>query len=163
MGLIHSENLLFNIVLVNPVIPNNTGNIGRLSVATNCRLHLVHPLGFSLDEKSVRRAGIDWWGQVDLVEYQNWQDFLDKNSQANLYFFSRFADECNFFDAKYQLNDFLIFGSETDGLPQTIKDTHKDRLLKIPMPGPGRSLNLANSVSIAVYEAMRQVLFTNKP
>lgn len=159
MAIIPQEEILFNIVLVNPVIPNNTGNIGRLSVATNCRLHLVHPLGFSLDEKSVRRAGIDWWEQVDLIEYQNWEEFISKNPNANIFLFSRFAEEHNFFDAKYQQNDFLIFGSETDGLPHSIKEDNKDRVYKIPMPGKGRSLNLANSVSIAIYEAMRQVKF----
>jgi tRNA (cytidine/uridine-2'-O-)-methyltransferase len=149
---------LFNIVLVNPVIPNNTGNIGRLSVATNCLLHLIHPLGFSLEEKAVRRAGIDWWNEVALREYTDWQDFELKNEGASLYFFSRFA-EASLFDIKFKENDFLIFGSETDGLPDWLKNKYPENLYKIPMPGVGRSLNLANSVSVGVYEGLRQLGF----
>lgn len=147
---------IFNIVLINPVIPNNTGNIGRLSVATNCLLHLVHPLGFSLDEKAVRRAGIDWWNEVALCEYQDWAEFEIKNANAQLYFFSRFAEQ-SLFDIQFKKNDFLIFGAETTGLPDSIKSKYPNNLYKIPMPGVGRSLNLANSVSICVYEGLRQL------
>lgn len=147
---------IFNIVLMNPVIPNNTGNIGRLSVATNCLLHLVHPLGFSLDEKAVRRAGIDWWNEVALCEYQDWSDFETKNADAQLYFFSRFAEQ-SLFDIQFKKNDFLIFGAETTGLPDSVKSKYPKNLYKIPMPGVGRSLNLANSVSICVYEGLRQL------
>lgn len=147
---------IFNILLMNPLIPNNTGNIGRLSVATNCHLHLVHPLGFSLEEKAVRRAGIDWWQEVALTEYQDWNDFETKNQQVNLYFFSRFAEK-SLFDIKFKEKDFLIFGSESDGLPDWLKAKFPDSLYKIPMPGAGRSLNLANSVSVCVYEGLRQL------
>ena len=149
---------LFNIVLINPAIPNNTGNIGRLSVATNCQLHLVHPLGFSLDEKAVRRAGIDWWEQVVLCEYRDWEDFEIKHPNATLYFFSKFAKP-SLYDITFKKNDFLIFGSETNGLPENLKTKFTDQLYKIPMPGLGRSLNLANSAAVCVYEGLRQLGF----
>lgn len=149
---------LFNIVLFTPEIPNNTGNIGRLSVATNCILHLIHPLGFSLEEKAVRRAGIDWWQEVNLCEYKDWQDFEEKNKSATLYFLSRFAEK-SLYDISFKLNDFFIFGSESSGLPDWLKAKYPQKLYKIPMPGAGRSLNLANSVSICVYEGIRQLGF----
>lgn len=151
-----SMSALFNIVLFNPEIPNNTGNIGRLSVATNCILHLIHPLGFSLEEKAVRRAGIDWWQEVNLREYKDWQDFQEKNLDAVLHFFSRFAEK-SLFDIRFKPNDFLIFGSESSGLPDWLKAKYPQNLYKIPMPGVGRSLNLANSVSVGVYEGLRQL------
>jgi tRNA (cytidine/uridine-2'-O-)-methyltransferase len=149
---------LFHIVLFTPEIPNNTGNIGRLSVATNCLLHLIHPLGFSLEEKAVRRAGIDWWQEVKLCEYRDWQDFEDKNKNANLYFLSRFAEK-SLYDISFKQNDFFIFGSESSGLPDWLKAKYPQNLYKIPMPGAGRSLNLANSVSVCVYEGIRQLGF----
>lgn len=138
------------------MIPNNTGNIGRLSVATQCSLHLIHPLGFSLEEKAVRRSGIDWWHEVDLHEYKDWETFCQQTKEARYFFFSKFATN-SLYNTQLLQNDYLIFGAETTGLPSTIREKYQEQLIKIPMPGPGRSLNLANSVSVCVYEGLRQL------
>lgn len=150
------NDILFHIVLVHPDIPNNTGNIGRLCVATKCKLHLIHPLGFSLDEKAVRRAGIDWWKDVSVNEYDDWDSFEKINQQGSYYFFSKFSSQ-SYFSINYKQGDYLIFGSETSGLPEAIKNKYQDSLFRIPMPGEARSLNLANSASIGIYEGIRQL------
>ena len=150
----------FNIVLVAPEIPQNTGTIGRLAVSTGCVLHLIDPLGFSLDEKHLRRAGMDYWKHLHLCRYPNWEKFLEANPNAVLHFFSTHGNT-SYYDVKYTPGDYLVFGRESAGLPPELYERYADRLRIIPMPGEfNRSLNLANSVSIALYEAMRQTRST---
>ena len=146
----------FNITLFEPEIPQNTGSIGRLCVSTGCRLHLIEPLGFSLEDKYLKRAGMDYWNKLDYSIYPNWQKFLDTNPNAVLHFFSTHGDT-SFYDVEYAMGDYLVFGKESAGLPEEFYEKYRDRMRIIPMPGKFfRSLNLANSVSIALYEAMRQ-------
>ena len=145
----------FNIVLVAPEIPQNTGTIGRLCVSTETRLHLVRPLGFSLEDKYVKRAGMDYWPHLDLTIYENWEEFLKKNPEANLLFISTKGETC-FWDAQYRPGDYLVFGRESSGLPPEFYDRYRSRLYRIPMNGRfHRSLNLANAASIVLYEALR--------
>lgn len=147
------------IVLVEPQIPPNTGNIGRLCIATRSRLHLVKPLGFDIGEKAVRRAGLDYWKHVDLVTHESYEAFrASVPAEAGIWFFSKFATR-PIFEASFTGNDYLVFGKETTGLPESVKEQEPaDRLLRIPMPGSDlvRSLNLAGSAHIAIYEALRQ-------
>jgi tRNA (cytidine/uridine-2'-O-)-methyltransferase len=146
----------FNIVLVYPQIPNNTGNIGRLCVATNSTLHLIKPLGFELTEKKLRRAGLDYWQHLKYICYENLDDFFQKNSKGNFLFFSSHSKTV-YWDHQYQENDFLVFGREEDGLPEDLLKKQVENTLSIPMYSEKvRSLNLANSVSIVLYEAIRQ-------
>lgn len=146
----------FPIVLVAPEIPQNTGTIGRMCVSVDCPLHLVKPLGFSLEDKFVKRAGMDYWPWVDLHVHENWDAFLDANPGAGLHFFSTHA-ETLYWDVDYRPGDCLVFGRESAGLPPEFYERYRDRLRLIPMTGRFyRSLNLANSVSIALYEALRQ-------
>lgn len=145
----------FNIVLVAPEIPQNTGTIGRLCVSTDTRLHLIKPLGFSLEDKYMKRAGLDYWPHLDLAIYENWEQFLEQNPQENLLFISTKGEKC-FWDATYQEGDFLVFGRESSGLPREFYDRYRSQLYQIPMNGKfHRSLNLANAVSIVLYEALR--------
>ena len=146
----------FNIVLVAPEIPQNTGTIGRLAVSTDSVLHLIDPLGFSLDEKHLRRAGMDYWKYLDLRRYTDWENFLELNPDAVLHFFSTHGNT-SYYDVEYTPGDYLVFGRESAGLPPELYERYADRLRILPMPGKfNRSLNLANSVSIVFYEAMRQ-------
>ena len=146
----------FNRTLFEPEIPQNTGSIGRLCVSTGCRLHLIEPLGFSLEDKYLKRAGMDYWNKLDYTIYPDWTKFLDSNPDAVLHFFSTHGDT-SFYDVKYSPGDYLVFGKESAGLPEEFYEKYRDRMRIIPMPGKFyRSLNLANSVSIALYEAMRQ-------
>jgi tRNA (cytidine/uridine-2'-O-)-methyltransferase len=150
----------FNIALVEPEIPQNTGSIGRLCVATNSCLHLVEPLGFDISEKAVRRSGLDYWKYVDLVTHRNYSEFRSSLPDSKkLWWFTKFA-ECSIFDASFAEGDYLIFGKETKGLPESVhKEEPKEQLLRIPMFSDKiRSLNLANAASIAVYEAIRQTM-----
>lgn len=155
---------MFHVVLVEPQIPPNTGNIGRLCIATKSRMHLVKPLGFDISEKAVRRAGLDYWKHVDLVQHENYAEFRSTvPPTAKAWFFSKFATR-TLFDAKFSAGDYLVFGQETKGLPDSVKDAEPaDQLLRIPMPGSEivRSLNLAGSVHIALYEALRQAGFSS--
>lgn len=147
-----------NVVLVHPEIPPNTGNIARLCAATTSRLHLVHPLGFSVDEKAVRRAGLDYWHLVDVREHESWEAFLEAELSAQgarAFFFTGKASQ-SYLKASFEANDFLIFGRESAGLPEAILSAFPDRLLGIPTLGRVRSLNLANAVALGVYEALRQ-------
>ncbi len=147
----------FNIVLVRPEIPQNTGNIGRLCVSTGSRLHLVKPLGFSLDDSYVKRAGLDYWQHLDLAVYDSWEDFEKQNSNGEFYFFSTKAEK-SLWDCPYAAGAFLIFGNEGSGLPENVSKMYKERMFKIPMPGKFcRSLNLANSAAVAVYEGLRRL------
>jgi tRNA (cytidine/uridine-2'-O-)-methyltransferase len=143
-----------NIVLVEPEIPHNTGAAGRLALATGSTLHLVKPLGFSLDEKSVRRAGLDYWKDVDLKVWENFEEFLAAHPDARIWFLSTKAKK-SAWSVSFQREDFLVFGRETKGLPEEWLD---ERAIRIPMKeGSTRSLNLATSVAIVLYEAQRQV------
>lgn len=143
-----------HIVLVEPEIPHNTGAAGRLALATGATLHLVKPLGFSLDEKSVRRAGLDYWKDVDLRIWENFDELLAAHPEARIWFLTTKAKK-SAWEVEFQKDDFLVFGRETKGLPEEWLD---HRAIRIPMaPGSTRSLNLATSVAIVLYEAQRQV------
>jgi tRNA (cytidine/uridine-2'-O-)-methyltransferase len=149
-----------NIVLVAPLIPQNTGAIGRLCVCTDSPLHLIEPLGFSLDEKHIRRAGMDYWQFLDIHIHKDWDSFIEATSPQNLFFLSTRGKK-SLYECHFQENDFLVFGNESTGLPNELYDKHAEDLFLIPMPGKhNRSHNLANSVSIALYEALRQVKFS---
>lgn len=145
----------FNVVLFNPEIPNNTGNIGRLCVASSSSLHLIHPLGFDLDEKRVRRAGLDYWKSLAPQEYNSLEESLTEISEDRLFFFSARAEKSIY---KESLNpgDYFIFGPESTGLPEDVKERYAERLFKIPFPGKVRSFNLANTVAMILGEANRQ-------
>lgn len=146
-----------HVVLVEPEIPPNTGSIARLCAATNTPLHLVAPLGFKIDDKHLKRAGLDYWKYVDVRLHDSWEDFLLRYEERHLLFFSKRALQ-SYTQARYQEGDFLVFGPETRGLPQQLLDAHQDRAYRIPMMGQGvRSLNLSNAVSIVLYEALRQL------
>lgn len=147
-----------NIVLFEPEIPQNTGNIGRTCVATGTRLHLIEPLGFRLDEKSLKRAGMDYWKELDVTTYVNFQDFLDKNPGAKIYMASTKALNL-YSDVKYEDNCYIMFGKESGGIPEEILYNHREDAIRIPMNENIRSLNLANSVAIVLYEALRQQNF----
>ena len=146
----------YNIVLVNPEIPQNTGNIGRLCVSTNTRLHLIEPLGYSLDDKYLKRSGMDYWQHLDVSTYANWDEFVERNPEADLFFFSTKAEKI-FWECPYTDNCFLVFGSEGSGLPSEFYDKYQEQMYKLPMDGKfHRSLNLANSAAIALFEGLRR-------
>lgn len=149
-----------NIVLYEPEIPANTGNIGRSCVATNTRLHLIEPLGFSLEEKQLKRAGMDYWKDLDVTTYVNWEDFCEKNPDAKLYFATTKARHV-YSDVNYEADCYIVFGKESAGIPEEILKDHPDTCVRIPMVGETRSLNLSNSVAIVLYEALRQNHFSN--
>ena len=147
---------MFSIVLHQPQIPQNTGNLGRLCVNTGSRLVLIRPFAFSLDEKYLRRAGLDYWKHLDLVIHDSWEDFLDATNPDRLLFFSTKAEKC-FWDHPYPDDACLVFGSETSGLPESIHEQFGDKFRRIPMDGVNsRSFNLANSVAIALFEGIRR-------
>jgi len=146
---------MINIVLHQPEIPHNTGAIGRTCLMTNSILHLIHPLGFFLDEKSLKRSGLDYWHKISVYEYMNFQNFLDSNPKAHLYIAESGSGQY-YTDVKFKPGDYIMFGSETTGIPQNILNKYNDRIIKIPMVGEERSLNLSVSVGIVLYEALRQ-------
>ena len=145
---------MFNVVLVEPEIPPNTGNVGRLCLATGSALHLIKPLGFSLDNRELRRAGLDYWQEVDVRVWDSFAQLLSERSSAR-YFFLTTKSQCPYYSIAFQPGDFLVFGRETKGLPETLLREHADDLLTIPMRGT-RSLNLATAVAIVLFEAQRQ-------
>ena len=146
----------FNIVLVEPEIPPNTGSIARLCGATNCTLHLVQPLGFSTEDKHLKRAGLDYWDQVRIVEWPDLETFLGRQEERRLKFFTT-KTSCRYTEARYQPDDFLIFGKESKGLPPQIRTLYDDLCFTVPMANPNiRSLNLAMTAGIVLYEALRQ-------
>ena len=145
-----------NIVLVEPEIPQNTGNIARTCAATGARLHIVKPMGFTIDDKKLKRAGLDYWYLLDLTYYENLDDFFEKNKDGSLFFFTTKARQTHS-DVKYPDKSYLIFGKETKGLPEELLLKHPDECVRIPMIDDARSLNLSNSVAIGVYEALRQL------
>lgn len=147
-----------NIVLYEPEIPANTGNIGRTCVATETSLHLIEPLGFSLSEKAIKRAGMDYWKDLDVKRYINWNDFLEKNPNAKIYMATTKGRHV-YTEVNYESDCFIMFGKESAGIPEEILKEHPDTCVRIPMIGETRSLNLSNSVAIVLYEALRQNQF----
>ena len=150
-----------HIVLVHPAIPQNTGNIMRTAVATHSVLHIVKPMGFSLDDKHMKRAGIDYIKNLDLRIYENWEEFVSKN-EGNYHFFTRYSKLC-YTDQSYvsDKDQYIIFGHEHDGIPHNILKDHLDECVRIPMDSNARSLNLSNCVAIGIYEVLRQQDFNN--
>lgn len=149
---------MFNIVLVEPEIPQNTGNIVRTCAATGCKLHLVRPLGFEVSDKYLKRAGLDYWHFVDISFYDNIGELFAKFPEGRFWFYSTKAAKTHS-DVQYREGDFLVFGKETKGLPEELLAKRYDEAVRIPMIGEIRSLNLSNSVAVAVYEGWRQLGF----
>ena len=146
---------IINIVMVEPEIPQNTGNVARTCAATGARLHLVGPMGFKIDDKKLKRAGLDYWHLLDITYYDNLKDFFSKNS-GDFYFFTTKARHTHS-EVTYPDNCYLFFGKETKGLPEDFLEVHRESCVRIPMRDCARSLNLSNSVAITVYEALRQL------
>lgn len=144
-----------NVVLFEPEMPLNTGNIGRTCVATGTRLHLIEPLGFKLNEKAIKRAGLDYWDKLDVKLYSDFADFMEQNPQARIYMATTKAHQV-YTDVQYDSDCYLMFGKESAGIPEEILVEHEADCIRIPMWGEIRSLNLANSVAIVLYEALRQ-------
>lgn len=144
-----------NIVLLEPEIPANTGNIGRTCVATDTVLHLIDPLGFQLNEKMIKRAGMDYWDQLDVRRYINFKDFLEKNNNPQI-FMATTKSKQSYTDVSYPENAYIMFGKESGGIPEEILKDYKETCVRIPMAGDTRSLNLSNSVAIVLYEGLRQ-------
>jgi len=147
---------MFNVVLYQPQIPPNTGNIARLCVGADCALHIIRPIGFFLDDKSMKRAGCDYWPHVKLKCHDSLEALYKEAGDSNIYYVTKFGKN-RYSDIFFKKGDFLIFGSEQHGLPKELLEKEKDKTIFIPMPGPIRSHNLSNSVSIVLYEAIRQV------
>lgn len=144
-----------NVVLVEPQIPQNTGNIARTCAATGARLHLVGPMGFSIDNAKLKRAGLDYWHYLDITYYSGLQDFLTQNEGGRFFFFTTKGQHV-YSDAQYMDGDYLLFGSETAGLPEELLHENPERCVRLPMLDGLRSMNLGNTVAIGVYEALRQ-------
>ncbi len=151
---------MLNIVLVEPEIPQNTGNIVRTCAATGSRLHLVRPLGFEVTDKHLKRAGLDYWYLADITYYDSFAEVLDKFRDSRFWYFSTKAAK-TYSEVSYSDGDFLVFGKETKGLPEALLAAHYDACVRIPMIDESRSLNLGNSVCVGVYEALRQLSFPN--
>lgn len=149
---------MINIVLLEPEIPANTGNIGRTCVAAGARLHLIEPLGFRLGEKDIKRAGMDYWNDLDVSIYLNYQDFMEKNPGAKIYYASTKAPRI-YTEVSYEEDAYLMFGKESAGIPEEILLENQETAIRIPMKGDIRSLNLSNSAAIVLYEALRQQEF----
>jgi tRNA (cytidine/uridine-2'-O-)-methyltransferase len=145
---------MFNVVLVEPEIPPNTGNIGRLCLATGSTLHLVKPLGFSIDDRTLKRAGLDYWKEVDVQLWDSLEELRRAESTARFFFLTTKSTRA-YYDVSFHAGDFLVFGRETKGLPESLLAAHPEELVTIPMRGT-RSLNLATAVGIVLFEAMRQ-------
>jgi tRNA (cytidine/uridine-2'-O-)-methyltransferase len=146
---------MFNIVLFNPQIPHNTGAIGRLCVNSNSKLHLIKPLGFEITEKAVKRAGLDYWEKLNPIIWENYEEFFE-NVNIEKCFFATTKSNKPYFKTDFQKGDYIIFGSETSGIPMQIMEKNKKNMITIPMGKDGRSLNLAISTGIVLYEAIRQ-------
>jgi tRNA (cytidine/uridine-2'-O-)-methyltransferase len=150
--------LSLNIVLVEPEIPQNTGNIARTCAATGCTLHLVKPLGFSVDDKYLKRAGLDYWSLVDIYYYDSFDELKSKYPDG-LYYYSTTKGTKRHSEVEYKRDCFIVFGKETAGLPKSLLEENREFCIRVPMINDARSLNLANSVAIVVYEALRQIGF----
>ncbi|MEO1954351.1 MAG: tRNA (cytidine(34)-2'-O)-methyltransferase [Campylobacterales bacterium] len=146
----------FNLVLVNPQIPNNTGAIGRLCVNAGATLHLIKPIAFDIDEKAVRRAGLDYWDKLDLKVWESIDEFFLQNDITDNAYFATTKTDRPYFEADFKENDYIFFGSETAGIPEEILNRYKSQNITIPMAKDGRSLNLAISTGIVLYDAIRQ-------
>lgn len=146
---------MLNIVLLEPEIPANTGNIGRTCVASGTRLHLIEPLGFSLSEKALKRAGMDYWKDLDVTTYIDYAEFLEKNPGAKIYMATTKAKKI-YTEVEYEPDCYIMFGKESAGIPEEILVQNEENCVRIPMMGEIRSLNLGNSVAIVLYEALRQ-------
>ena len=144
-----------NVVLIEPEIPQNTGNISRTCAATGCSLHLVKPFGFEINDKHLKRAGLDYWQYLDVHYYENISEFFEKNKGANFYYMSTKGDKV-YSNVSFKDGDFIVFGKESHGLPEPLLKDNYDKTLRIPMWGNLRSLNLSNCVAIVVYEILRQ-------
>lgn len=144
-----------NIVLLEPQIPQNTGNIARTCAATGASLHLIRPMGFEVDDKKLKRAGLDYWHQLDITYYDGIDDFNEKNPDAEMFYFSTKAKN-KYTDVKYPKKVFLVFGREDKGLPEELLKANRDRCVRLPMRDTLRSLNLSNTAAVAVYEVLRQ-------
>ena len=149
---------MLNIVLVEPEIPQNCGNIARTCAATGCTLHLVRPLGFDISEKAVKRAGLDYWHLVDVRDYEDLSDFFQRNEVKRMWCLSTKAPR-RYTEAEFRDGDYLFFGKETKGLPESFLEAHREACIRLPMRSEARSLNLSNAVAITVYEALRQLDF----
>ena len=149
---------MLNIVLVEPEIPQNCGNIARTCAATGCALHLVRPLGFDISEKAVKRAGLDYWHLVDVRDYEDLSDFFQRNEVKRMWCLSTKAPR-RYTEAEFRDGDYLFFGKETKGLPESFLEAHREACIRLPMRSEARSLNLSNAVAITVYEALRQLDF----
>ena len=149
---------MLNIVLVEPEIPQNCGNIARTCAATGCRLHLIRPLGFDISEKAVKRAGLDYWNLVEVRDYENLTEFFEKNDVKQMWCLSTKAPRA-YTEASFSDGCYLFFGKETKGLPEDFLEQHRDACIRLPMRQEARSLNLSNAVAITVYEALRQLDF----
>lgn len=144
-----------NIALIEPEIPQNTGNIARTCAATGARLHLVKPMGFEIDDRKLKRAGLDYWHLLDITYYDSLDDFMEKNKGEKMFFFTTKAPR-SYTEAVYPDNSFIVFGKESAGLPESLLEGNKESCVRIPMRENLRSLNLSNAVAVAVYEVLRQ-------
>ena len=151
---------MLNIVLVEPEIPQNCGNIARTCAATGARLHLIRPLGFDISDKAVKRAGLDYWHMVEVFDYENLEDFFARNDVKQMWCLSTKAPRC-YTEAQFADECYLFFGKETKGLPEDFLEAHRSECIRIPMRAEARSLNLSNSVAITVFEALRQLDYPN--
>lgn len=151
---------MLNIVLHEPEIPANTGNIGRTCVAAGARLHLIEPMGFRITQKEVKRAGLDYWDKLDVTVYDSYEDFLEKNPNAKIYMATTKAKH-TYTEVSYEPDCYIMFGKESAGIPEEILVEHPETSIRIPMIGDIRSLNLGNSVAIVLYEALRQNQFSH--
>lgn len=158
---ISNEKKLFRIVLVEPEIPQNTGNIGRTCVGTNCELHLIGPMSFEINDTQLKRAGLDYWQHLKWFKYPTYQDWYSQVEDPSRVFYFTTKVSQTYFDIKYQNNDWLVFGKETKGLPPEIIQKYPNQSVTIPQPGPVRSLNLATAVAISIYEGFRQIKVQN--
>ena len=149
---------LINLVLVEPEIPQNTGNIARTCAATGCKLHIVKPMGFTIDDKKLKRAGLDYWHLLGIQYYENLDDFFEKN-KGGRFFYSTTKGINTYSEDSYKDGDYILFGKETKGLPEELLVQNKDNCIRIPMIDEARSLNLSNAVAIVAYEALRQTGF----
>ena len=149
---------MLHVVLVEPEIPQNCGNIARTCAATGCTLHLIRPLGFDISDKAVKRAGLDYWHLVDVRDYENLEDFFAKNDVKQMWCLSTKAPR-SYAEAEFRDDCYLFFGRETKGLPEDFLEKHRDACIRLPMREEARSLNLSNAVAITVYEALRQLSF----
>lgn len=151
---------MFNIVLVEPEIPQNTGNIARTCAATGSKLHIVKPMGFEIDDKKLKRAGLDYWHLLGIKYYENLDDFFEQNKDGR-FFYSTTKAQYTYADAQFLDGDYILFGKETKGLPEELLYKHPERCIRIPMISEARSLNLSNAVAIVAYEALRQTGFNS--